>query len=311
MTVKYILNHVKAISGLLALILLLVSASAVDIGADEKGKKSGKKALPKEICITFDELPVAESFAEEEPERIMRPILDTLNAHKVRAAGFVVGHSMGRAYDLFGEWLNSGHRMGSMTFSHSDLHEMSIEQFIRDTEAGFEALETMLSGFGQKPRFFRYPFLHYGKEVTSREDVSRYLEDRGVMVVHATVVVEDYLYNLSLQKLGSRPDSSSLNQLLNEYVNHVLDQIETAEALSKKLNGRSCRHILQLRANRLNALFLGEMLTAIEQAGYEFITLDRALKDKVYIQPQAYFGPRGIGYLDMIDQSDPDRLPAQ
>jgi len=297
--------------GIIIFLFILVFVVPGDVSATDKKHKSSKQTVKKEICISFNELPVAESFAEEDPELVMRPILDTLNAHKVRAVGFVVGHSIGKAYDLFGEWLNSGHRLGSITYSHSDFHEMGIEQFIKDIKAGAEALETMLSGFGHKPRFFRYPFLHYGKDVNSRRQVSLFLEDRNIVVVHTTVVVEDYLHNLGLQKLGSVPDSAALDQLLNEYVNHVLDQIEEAEALSKKLLGRNCCHILQLSANRLNALFLGEMLTAISKAGYSFVTVDHALKDPVYTTPQAYFGTRGVGYLDMIDQSDPDLLPAR
>ncbi|MBN1212859.1 MAG: hypothetical protein JXA92_09810, partial [candidate division Zixibacteria bacterium] len=66
-----------------------------------------------------------------------------------------------------------------------------------------------------------------------------------------------------------------------------------------------------LRANRLNAIYLEEMLTAIENMGYKFISLDRALKDEVYGKSEAYYDTRGVGYIDMLRQSDPDLLPAE
>ena len=66
-----------------------------------------------------------------------------------------------------------------------------------------------------------------------------------------------------------------------------------------------------LRANRLNAVYLDEMLMALKAEGFEFVTLDKALKDKVFQKPEAYYGLKGLGYLDMIDQSDPDLLPAE
>lgn len=304
-----ILSIIVTSAAFFTFVFIFVGSS--DISASEKSQKSGEKSAKKLICVTFNGLPAVDSFDKKNPELIMKSILDTLNAHKVRSAGFVVGRSIDQVYDIFGEWLNTGHRLGNMTFTHSDFHEMGIEQFIKDIKAGSEALEVMLSGFGQKPRFFRYPFLHYGKDVNSRRQVSLYLEAHNIKVVHSTVVVEDYLYNLSLQKLGSSSDSADVDQLLNEYVNHVLNQIEIAETISKRLLGRKCCQILQLRANRLNALFLGEMLTAIGDAGYTFVTIDRALKDRVYTTPQAYYGSRGIGYLDMIDKSDPNRLPAR
>ena len=273
--------------------------------------KDNKPKSDVRICITFDELPASESFNIRNQKETLQMIMDTLKDHKVRAAGFVIGKNIEGDYDLLGKWLNGGHRLGNMSFSLSDLHEIGIEQFLIDISKGNEAIETMISGFGQKPRFFRFPYLHYGKDIKTKEYISNFLEDHNTTVVHTTVVVEDYLYNLSLQKMGSKPDSTALVQLLNEYINHVIDQVERSNALSKKLLGRSCRHILQLKANRLNALFLGELLTAFEKEGYKFITIDEALKDKLYNMPDAYFGSRGVGYLDMILKSDPDFLPAK
>jgi len=282
-----------------AAVLLLLTYS--DILA-AKGKK--------QICITFDELPVAHAFDEPTPGEVLRPIMDALKKHEVKAAGFVVGQNIGTSFDLLGEWLNNGNRIGNETYSFTDLHEVSIEAFIRDLMSGDKELETMLSGFGQKPRFFRYPYLHYGTTIEAQRAVDIYLEDHNVQVVHATVVVDDYLYNLSLQKIGGPPDSAQYDELLNEYVNHVLDQIEATEKLSIKLLGRRCRQILQLRANRLNALFIDEMLTAIKNLGYEFISLDAALRDEVFEQSHGYFGPRGIGFIQMLEQSNPDLIPA-
>ena len=264
----------------------------------------------KQICITFDELPVAHAFDEPTAGEVLRPIMDALKKHEVKAAGFVVGQNIGASFDLLGEWLNNGNRIGNETYSFTDLHEVSIEAFIRDLMSGDKELETMLSGFGQKPRYFRYPYLHYGTTIEAQRAVDIYLEDHNIQVAHATVVVDDYLYNLSLQKIGGPPDSAQYDELLNEYVNHVLDQIEATEKLSIKLLGRRCRQILQLRANRLNALFIDEMLTAIKNLGYEFISLDAALRDEVFEQAHGYFGPRGIGYIQMLEQSNPDLIPA-
>jgi len=51
-------------------------------------------------------------------------------------------------------------------------------------------------------------------------------------------------------------------------------------------------------------------LGALNDAGYRFISLDQALKDEVYRSPDAYYALKGLGYLDMLDQSDPDLAPA-
>lgn len=297
----------------LPLLLIVLMGSSYALAGDETGKsKQAKKprAAKKQICISFDELPVAESFTEADRTEIIERILAVLKKHKVKAAGFVVGSRIENSYDLLGKWLNAGHRLGNMTYSLQDFNELEVDPFINDIVAGADALETMLSGFGQKPRFFRYPFLHYGTTIDKKRGISDFLDAHNIVVAHATVVVEDYLYNLAAEKEGQL-DSATYDELLNEYVNHVLDEIERCEILSRQVLKRPCRQILQLRANLLNATFLDELLTAIEEMDYKFVSLDYALKDKLYIAPEGYIDLRGVGYLDMLLLSDPDLLPAE
>jgi len=265
----------------------------------------------KQICITFDELPAARSFDEVDRVGINRQILDALKQHGAKATGFVVGDQIEGSFDILGEWLNQGHRLGNQTWSGQDYNELAPEQFIGDIRKGADALEPMLAGFGQKKRYFRFPFLHYGDTPERRKAVKPFLKDHKYAVVPATVLPEDYLFNLNLLKLGSKPDSAKYNQLMNDYLNHVLDELDRVERLGKNLAGRSVKQILLLRANQLNAAYLEELLRALEEAGYKFIPLDDALKDQVYSMPEAYYGLKGLGYLDMIRQSDPDLVPAE
>jgi len=300
-------NFRYGLLGIVAIILVILFVSPSLYGQSE-----GKKAQPsKEICITFDELPAAKSFGEVDRTAVTYLILQALKKHDVKAAGFVVGDQIEGSFDLLGDWLNNGHILGNMTYTNQDLHQLGIEQFIADIKSGEDALKTMLDGFGQKQLYFRYPFLHYGTDAETKKQVKLYLDTNDYTVVHASVVIEDYLYNLTLEKLGKTPDSSQFDALLNEYVNHVLDEIELMETVARQALGRPCRHILRLKANRLNAVFLDEMLTAIEDLGYRFISLDRALDDQLYHEPEAYFGSRGVSYLYMIQLSDPDYLPAE
>lgn len=295
-----------SIAIILAVFLLPFGDSAA---ADKKAGSSKKEK--KEICITFNELPVAKGFGDADMQAINFLILDKLKAHNVKAAGFVVGESIDDAFDILGQWLNDGHTLGSMTYSNPDLHDLGIEQFISDIKLGAEAVEPMLTGFGQKKRYFRFPYLHYGNTVKEKTEIQKYLDHMKYVVAHATIVPEDYLYNLSLEKLGKIPDSAAYVNLLNEYVNHVLDEVDREEGLAREITGHSVRQIMLLRANRLNAVFLDEILTQLENMGYTFVTLDYALKDPVYTETEAYFGPKGVGYLDMIHLSNADLLPAE
>jgi len=270
-----------------------------------------QKGQTKQISLTFDELPVAREFGDVDRQAINYLILDALKRHEVRATGFVVGEQIDDSFDILGEWLNQGHALGNLGWAGQDYNQLGPEQFIGDIRRGAEALEPMLSGFGQKRRYFRFPYLHYGDTFERRRAVDLFIEQQGWILCPATVIPEDYLYNLNLTKLGKMPDSAKFEQLLNDYINHVLDELERVERLAKSLIGRPVKHIVLLRANRLNAVYLDELLMALESAGYRFITLDEALKDEVYQSAEAYYGLKGLGFLDMMDQSNPDLIPAE
>lgn len=298
---KKILGHTT----LIILLLLIAIAIAIPTQAQKKTK------IKKEIAITFNELPASQGFKDVDANAVTYLTLQALKKHNVKAVGFVIGDQIGSNFDLLGQWLNEGHRLGNMTLTNQDLNQIGYVQFIEDIAAGDRALEDMLNGFGQKSRYFRYPYLHYGNSADKKDEVRSFLDSHRYKIGHATVLVDDYLYNLSLEKMGKEPDSAQFLALLNEYINHVLDQIEASEMNSMEMLNRNCRQILQLTANRLNAVYLDDMLTAIEDMGYKIISLDKALDDELYHEEEAYFGSRGVGYLDMIKLSNPDFLPAE
>lgn len=290
----------------LGCLVLLAGLQLAQVSSEAAGKKQARQ-----IAITFDELPAAETFGEVDRVAINNMILESLKKHEVKATGFVIGQNIGDSFDLLGTWLNDGHKLGNLTYSHQDYNELGIESFLKDIAMGEQTLEPMLSGFGQKKRYFRFPYLHYGNNAESKRQARLFLDNRNYVVAHATVVVEDYLYNLSFVQLKSKADTGAFEQLRSEFINHVLEELEAVEIVAQQDMNRRVSHILQLRCNRLNAEFLDGLLGAIKDMGYTFITLDKALKDKLYSKPEAYFGMRGVGYLDMIRNSDPDHLPAE
>jgi peptidoglycan/xylan/chitin deacetylase (PgdA/CDA1 family) len=265
----------------------------LQILAQGKGEK-------KQIAITFDELPVAKSFEDVPADGINYLILDALKKHNVKATGFVVSANIGTNLDVLGQWLNDGHSLGTMTLDNEDINDMTLDKFKKEVVDGVEELEPMLNGFGQKRRYFRFPFLHYGATQGVKSSIRSFIEGHNQVIAHATIVPEDFTYNNALAGLGKIPDSTRLRQLGAEYFNHVLQVVEKEERLAQQLAGRPVKQILLLKANRLNATFLDDLLTTFEEQGYSWVTLDKALKDEIYSHGENYTGLRGVGYLDML-----------
>ncbi|PWB71684.1 hypothetical protein C3F09_07525 [candidate division GN15 bacterium] len=273
--------------------ILLVFLIPRSLSAQGKGEK-------KQMAITFDELPAVEAFEEVHPDAINYLILEALKKHGVKATGFVVGSRIEGNLDILGQWLQAGHTLGSMTFDNEDMHNVTVDQFKKQVVEGADELEPMLDGFGQSKRYFRFPYLHYGQTKKDKQAMRDFLGSHKQILAHGTVVPEDFTYNNVLAGLGKIPDSTRLLQLRDEYFNHVLDLVDREELLAQRLAGRSVRQILLLKANRLNAIFLDELLTALEESGYGFVTLDAALRDDIYSRVDTYIGARGVGYLEML-----------
>lgn len=271
-----------------ALLFLTILASA-----------QGKGAI-KQVAVTFDELPAIEAFEEVHPDAINYLILEALKKYQIKATGFVVGSRIEGNLDILGRWLEAGHKLGSMTFDNEDLHNMSLDQFKKQVVDGADELEPMLEGFGQENRYFRFPFLHYGATKKSKQGMRDFLGSHRQIIAHATIVPEDFVYNNALAGLGKIPDSTRLLRLRDEYFNHIFDIVDRQEQIAQKLAGRAVKQILLLKANRMNAIFMDELLAAFQEQGYSFITLDNALRDEIYSRQENYAGARGVGYLEML-----------
>jgi len=265
----------------------------------------------KEICITFDDLPVVRVSDQIERMMITDQILGTLEEYNIAAAGFVVGNNIKDDLGLVRQWLEFGHTIGNHTWSHSDLNDVPAELYIEDIEKGQNPLEELLKEFKQKDRFFRYPYLHYGNKLSKRKAVDEYLAGKNYRVAHVSIDTEDYVYNLQFEKIHEAADSIDFIALGSEYLDHIMTRIEESEKLADELLGRPIKHILLLHANRLNAFFLADLLSELELDGYKFISLEKALTDPVYVTEDGYLGPKGLSVLERLAKSDPDLMPAR
>jgi len=274
-----------------------------NIFAQEATPKKVPKGI-KKICLTFDNLPAEREYGERERNEINEGILSTLGNHKILAAGFVVGDNIAGDWEIVVKWLEAGHTIGFMTYSGQDIENVPVDIFMADVAKGKEVVEDLLQSYKQKARYFRYPYLHYGSSPEVRNRVEGLITEQKITIAHASIVVEDFVYNLTLEKLYNGMDSLKIMQLRDEYIEHILERLGDAETLAMDIVNRPIRHILQLRANRINSLFLEDILAAIADKGYEFTSLNNALKDKVYKILEDYYGTKGLSYLERIKNSE-------
>ena len=166
-------------------------------------------------------------------------ILDTLKAHNARAAFFVLAHLIKNDTDLVRRMQNEGHLVCNHTSRHKDMSKMSDADF----EAELRSLENTAAEYGiEIAKFYRPPEGRFSEENLICAD------KLGYTTVFWSVAYADW-------DNAKQPPRDRAKKLL----------------LDNTHNGAV---ILLHPTSATNAAILDELLTAWENEGYRFGTLD-------------------------------------
>ena len=94
------------------------------------------------------------------------------------------------------------------------------------------------------------------------------------------------------------------DKIKDAYINQIDVGFEYAEKASVELFGSEIPQILLIHCNELNAITLPETIARVRGRGYEFITLDEAMKDPRVSAAGHVCGP---GRLVALAYGDSDR----
>ena len=172
-------------------------------------------------------------------------ILDTLKAHNVPAAFFLVGNYMEKNADLTQRMVEEGHIVGNHTMHHPDMSKLSDKEVFSKELTDLENLFKDVTG-KELPKFYRPPQGTYSEE------------------------------NLKLAKeLGYKTVFWSL-----AYVDWQNDRQPSAEYAFEKLLPRTHNGAVVLlhATSATNAQILDELLTKWKDMGYRFASLDELYK---------------------------------
>ena len=174
-------------------------------------------------------------------------ILDTLKAHQVPAAFFLVGNYIEKNADLVRRMAAEGHIVANHTMHHPDMSKLSDKAAFSKELTDLEELFKQITG-KDLPKFYRPPQGIYSKE------------------------------NLEMARdLGYKTVFWSL-----AYVDWNNDAQPTAAEAFEKLLPRTHNGAVVLlhSTSKTNAAILDELLTKWKDMGYRFGTLDELFNDK-------------------------------
>jgi peptidoglycan/xylan/chitin deacetylase (PgdA/CDA1 family) len=242
------------------------------------------EAQTKRIALTFDDVPRNRGPFLTPDERTEKLIAGLKQAGVKQVAFFVnpgqIGHDDGiNGIAHIEAYVRAGHVIGDHSYAHKGLETLDAEAFV----AEIDKAETWLKGRpGYRP-WFRYPFLHEGgTDKAKRDAVRAALKARGLHDGYVTASGSDWNTEdllIAAKKAGKTIDMDALR---NFYIRTHLEAADFADALMIKAIGRSPIHVMLMHETDLAALFVPDLVKALQADGWEVVTADEAFADPIH-----------------------------
>ena len=258
-------------------------------------------AQPRQVVLTVDDLPRGGDVTTADKQAIRAMTAKLVAALKgTHAIGFVnpgseKSESLGdpELQHILKMWSAAGLELGNHTHTHPNINQIPLAAFTADILAAEPALTKAL---GAKPLYFRHPFLHTGKDPETRAGMSQFLAANQYITAPVTLDNADYIYaRVYANILKSNPAKAP--DIQQKYLQHMEQIFAFFEQRGKEVVGQDFPQILLLHANQLNADAMPALLKMIRARGYEFVSLQQALRHPAYQLEDGYTGPGGFSWI--------------
>lgn len=194
-------------------------------------------------------------------------------------------------------WLDGGLELGNHTFSHLSLNSNSLEKYEGEILRGETITKELLEAKGKPIRYFRHPYLMTGKSLKTKRKLAVFLALHGYTIAPVTFDNDDYMFARVYDLAIKRGDENLRARVAAAYIPYLETKFDYWERQSIKLFGREPKQILLLHANSINAAYFDKVAEMLKNRGYQFTTLEEALKDEVYRLPDEFQGNWGVSWL--------------
>ncbi len=264
-------------------------------------------APDRQIALTVDDLPGLNSGDDSAATlaAINTKLIADLQAAHAPVTGFVneehlfnpLGQADARIATL-SAWLDAGFDLGNHTYSHTSLNQVELKDWEDDVIQGENITRLLLTPRHKSLHYLRHPFLDAGPDLQTRRAAEAFLTGRGYRVAPVTIDTEDWFFSDLYRHALSTHDAALQARTVSSWLAYNQQVFAHAEALSRSLLGYEPRQVLLMHECQLEADHAPELLALMRDRGYKFISLDDALVDSAYAQPDTYISDVGTSWLD-------------
>ena len=202
------------------------------------------------VAVTFDDLPGVVRGGLPALQAVTARLLGHIGAAGIPAIGFVNEDKLAVAGEeaqrtaLLDQWLETGSELGNYTYSHPSLYRTPLAEYQADVLRGERVTTRLLAARGERPRYFRHPFLNTGPDLKTKEAFERFLDESGYAVAPVTIDNDEWLYAAAYTNAIAQGNSALMRRIGSDYVRYMDETFAFYEQLSRNLLGREIAQVL-------------------------------------------------------------------
>jgi peptidoglycan/xylan/chitin deacetylase (PgdA/CDA1 family) len=241
-------------------------------------------AAARDIAITFDDLP-AHSALPPGITRLMiaQDVITTLQAAGVpQVYGFINGVQLEREPGtdaVLKAWRDAGFPLGNHGWSHQALSKMTEAQFEEELTRNEPILKSLAGDTDW--HWFRFPFLDEAYADPAKRAASRaWLAAHGYRIAAVTASFGDYAFNEPYARCVAKHDDAAIHEMEQAYLDAARASIQLSAQVETARFGRTPPDILLMHIGAFDAHMLPRLIALYKQAGFHFVSLPQAAKDR-------------------------------
>lgn len=263
----------------------------------------------KRLAITMDDFSLGFNIRLNPREHNER-ILAALAKHNHKAAGFVTGRFVDSAFgnEIVQSWSDAGHLIGNHTYSHMN----SSDEPAADIKLDILKNHKLLSKYAAYEKIFRFPYLAEGGSLEKISDYRAFMREHGFQNAAVTIDTIDWFTAGRMESRLKADDKADLEPYRKYYVTAVVTLAEHFQNLAERIGYPNIPHSMLMHHNILNALFLDDVLVALENKGWSLVDAKEAFEHPIYkLEPLTPVRSRSVLSVlaqeqDILDTSYPE-----